>query len=81
MRPSTNLPLTLEEHRELGKEVQAARARLRQLCALVVSVYGPANTAAFTFQRAVEVMDRLCGDLQAQVAVDHPGHHVDGFYQ
>jgi hypothetical protein len=80
MRTTTN-PLTLDEHRELGREVRATRARLRQLCGLVMSVYGPANTAAFAFQRAADAMDRLCGDLQAQASADHPGHPVDGFYE
>jgi hypothetical protein len=80
MRLETPLPLTLEEHREMGREIKAASARLREFAALVEGVYGPQNQAAFTFHRIVESMDRLCGDLQAQAAADLPGFNVEGFY-
>ena len=46
---------------------------MRQLCELVVSVYGPNNRAAFTFQKMVEAMDRLCADLETQATRDAPG--------
>jgi hypothetical protein len=78
--PETPLPLTLEEHRELARELRASNVRMRELCQLVVSVYGPNNQAAFTFQRAAEAVDRLCNDLQAQAAQDYPGYPLGSLY-
>jgi hypothetical protein len=80
MRPETSFPLTLEEHRELGREIKRASARLRELEALVQDVYGPQNQAAFTFQRLTACMDRLVADLQAQAAEDLAGSNVEGLY-
>jgi hypothetical protein len=80
MRPETSTPLTLEEHRELSREVRAARARLRELCNVVVGVYGPNNRAAFSFLKITDAMERLSQDLQAQVAQDYPGSSVDDLY-
>jgi hypothetical protein len=80
MRPQTALPLTLEEHRELGAEMRAVKARMQELCTVVVSVYGPNAQAAFTFLKAAEQVTRLCHDLQAQAAKDHPGYPTDGLY-
>jgi hypothetical protein len=80
MRPETSIPLTLEEHRELSREVRAARARLRELCNVVVGVYGPNNRAAFSFLKITDAMERLSQDLQAQVAQDYPGSSVDDLY-
>jgi hypothetical protein len=80
MRPQTPLPLTLEEHDELGRELRQTRLRMRELCALVTGVYGPQNRAAFSFQKATEVLDHLCNDLQAQAAEDLPGQTVDHLY-
>ena len=81
MRPETSSPLTLEEHREMSREIRAVRARLRELCSVVVSVYGPNNRAAFSFVKITDAMERLCQDLQTQVLEDHRGHNVDDFYQ
>jgi len=80
MRPGTIIPLTLEEHRDLGAEIRTARVRLRQLCDLVVGVYGPNSQAAFTFIKAVEYLDRLNEDLRAQAAQDLPGFPVAQLY-
>jgi hypothetical protein len=80
MHPETPLPLTLEEHRELARELRSHNARLRALCQMVVSVYGPNNHAAFTFQRAAEAVDRLCNDMQAQAAQDYPGYPISSLY-
>jgi hypothetical protein len=80
MRPQSLVPLTLEEHQELGAEMRAVNARLQELCKLVVSVYGRQNSAAFTFIKAAEDVSRLCQDLQAQAAKDLPGHPIDGLY-
>jgi hypothetical protein len=80
MRPETSTPLTLEEHRELSREIRVARARLRELCNVVVGVYGPNNRAAFSFLKITEGMERLCQDLQAQVSQDYRGQGVDDLY-
>jgi hypothetical protein len=80
MNSQTPNPLTLEEHRELGREMSATNARLRELCHLVVSVYGPQNRAAFSALKATAAMERLCQDLQTQVTVDYPGFATEKFY-
>lgn len=80
MRPQTPVPLTLEEHRELGMELRAANARIQELCKVVVSVYGPNNKASFTFLKVADQMNTLCQDLQAQAAKDLPGFSIDGLY-
>ena len=80
MRPESIDPLTLEEHRQLGAELRATGARLHELQTLVMSVYGPQNRAAFDFVKTTEFMDRLCQDLQAQVANDWPGPATEDFY-
>jgi hypothetical protein len=80
MRPESSIPLTLEEHRELSREIRAARARLRELCNVVVAVYGSNNRAAFSFLKITEGMERLCQDLQAQVSQDYRGYDVDDLY-
>jgi hypothetical protein len=60
--------------------MRAVNARMQELCKVVVSVYGPHNTAAFTFLKAAEHISRLCHDLQAQAAKDLPGYPIDGMY-
>ena len=75
-----SLPLTRDEHYELGRELRTASARMRELCGLVVSVYGPNNQSAFEFEKAVEALDRLRSDLQAQAETDLPGYDVHGYY-
>ena len=80
MRPETPNPLTLEEHRRLGSELRAANLRLHQLCDIIVSVYGPQNRAAFSFQRVTEAIDRLCADLETQATWDGAGFKKDNFY-
>jgi hypothetical protein len=80
MRPETPLPLTLAEHRELARELRSHNARMRELCQLVVSVYGPNNQAAFSFRKAAEAADRLCNDMQAQATQDYPGYPIGRLY-
>jgi len=65
---------------ELSREIRAARARLRELCNVVVGVYGPNNRAAFSFLKITGGMERLCQDLQAQVSQDYRGQDVDDLY-
>jgi hypothetical protein len=80
MHPEPPLPLTLEEHRELARELRASNARIRELCQLVLTVYGPNNQAAFTFTKAAEAVERLCNDMQAQAAQDYPGYPIGSLY-
>jgi hypothetical protein len=80
MHLETPLPLTLEEHRELARELRASNARMRELSKLVVTVYGPNNQAAFSFLKAAEALDRLCNDLKAQASQDYPGYPIGSLY-
>ena len=78
--PENSLLLTQEEHRELGRELRLSEARLRELCDVVVAVYGPHNRASFSFQKMLDSMSRLRGDLQGQVDRDYPGYNMEGTY-
>ena len=60
--------------------MRATNARLRQLCALVVEVYGPNARAAFSFVKTLEAAQRLCDDLQRQAAQDAPEFPTDDIY-
>ena len=80
MRPQTPVPLTFEEHTQLGRELRLTRARLHELSSVVMDAYGPRNQAAFGLQKIAEAMDRLCNDLEAQASLDLPGQHVTGLY-
>ncbi len=53
---------------------------MRELCNVVVGVYGPNSTAALSFLRTVDSMDCLFSDMQAQVVRDHPGTAVPELY-
>jgi len=75
------IPLTFEEHRELGRELRAAAIRVLELRNLVVSVYGPNNQASVRFSAIAEDLERLCSDMQAQAEHDCPGFPVHGFYK
>jgi hypothetical protein len=80
MHQANSTPLTLQEHRELSLELKAARARLAQLCQLVLAVYGPNNHAAFTFAKAIEALDRLSTDMRSQAGHDCSGAPIDDLY-
>ena len=80
MRPQTPQPLTRDEHLELGRELKKARIKLQELAALVVDVYGPQHQAVLTFQKVIDALDTLSGDLQTQAADDLRGQRVEGFY-
>ncbi|MBS1855364.1 MAG: hypothetical protein JST11_08370 [Acidobacteria bacterium] len=49
-------------------------ARLRQLCELVVSVYGPQSRAGYSFLNALEALDRLHLELEVQAVSDVKGY-------
>ena len=74
------MPLTIEEHRELGHEMKAAAQRLRALCGLVEGVYGPANRAAFSFKKAMVAIEHLEEDLATQAMQDLPGYPSNDIY-
>jgi len=80
MRPDSPPPLTLTEHVQLGREIRTARARLREMCSLVVEIYGSDNRAAEAFLQVMGSLEKLCSDLEVQAAEDHPGYKVDGYY-
>jgi hypothetical protein len=80
MTPESSLPLTLEEHRELGRELRAMNSRLQELGALMVRVYGPQNPAASGFTGLTQALERLRGELGAQAAQDLPGYPMNGIY-
>ena len=84
MRPRSRLesaiPLTIDEHRELGREMTVTALRLRAMCDLVVSVYGPANRAAFSFLKAMEAIELLQQDLATQAMHDLPGYPSNDLY-
>jgi hypothetical protein len=81
MQSQTPLPLTLEEHRELSREVCTAAERLHRLSNLVQAVYGPNNRAAFAFSKTVEALDHLRHELQTQALRDLPGFTMDDLYR
>jgi hypothetical protein len=80
MGSENRLPLTLEEHRQLGREMKQTANRLRTLCDLVVEVYGPQSRAAFSFLRTIEAFERLNQDMQTQAVHDLPGYHAEDLY-
>jgi hypothetical protein len=67
---STENKLNMEEHGELGDELRKASARLRQLCGLVVGVYGPQSLPAVSFVHTVEAIERLRAEMEVQAAQD-----------
>jgi len=74
------ISLTIDEHRELGREMKATAQRLRALCDLIISVYGPGNRAAFSFLRTLAAIDRLEQDLATQAMQDLPGYPSNDLY-
>ena len=61
--------------------MKATARRLRALCDVVISVYGPANRAAFSFLKTLEALDRLEQDLATQAMQDLPGYPSNDLYQ
>ena len=74
-------PLTFEEHRELGQELLKARSRLLHLSVVIVSEYGPQSRPAFSFNKMMEAMDKLCLDMQTQAELDCPGLDASSLYR
>jgi hypothetical protein len=74
-------PLSYDEHRELGAEIQRSRAKLLHLGSVATSVYGKQSRAAFHFQKVNDAMDKLCDELQAQAEQDCPGLGAASFYR
>jgi hypothetical protein len=74
-------PLTYEEHRELARELQRSKARLRQLYGVVAGVYGPQSRSTFAFTKLNEALERVMSDLSAQALLDCPGTNAANFYR
>ena len=54
---------------------------MRSLCDLIVHVYGTNSLASFSFLKAIDAMDRVKYELQAQALQDLPGHAKDVIYR
>ena len=65
----------------MARELQSTSERMRSLCDLIVHVYGTNNLASFSFLKAIDAMDRVKYELQAQALQDLPGHAKDVFYR
>lgn len=74
-------PLTFEEHRDLGQELQKTRQRLLELSRMLIEVYGANNRSTFAFEKVNEVMERLSEELGRQAAADCPGKDAEGLYR
>ena len=81
MRQERLNPLTFEEHREFGQELQNTKARLIQLASVVGGVYGPASRSTFAFSKLVEALERVSSEMQAQAELDCPGLNAGEFYR
>ena len=65
-------PLNAQEHRELALELRSTDKRLRELCNMVVGVYGAESRVGFSFMRATESIERLRREMQVQAVLDCP---------
>jgi hypothetical protein len=74
------MALTIDEHQELGNELKKSSGRLRQLCGLVVSEYGPQSLPGFSFLKAMETLDRLRHEMEAQASQDLQGYASKKLY-
>jgi hypothetical protein len=74
-------PLSLEEHRDLGHELQKTRQDLRQLSRMLLDVYGPNNRCTFAFEQLDAAMERLTEELARQAAADCPGQEAENLYR
>jgi hypothetical protein len=74
-------PLTLEEHRELGEEIQKTRKHLLQLSRMLLEVYGPNNRCAFACEKLNEAVVQLTQELAKQAVADCPGEEADRLYR
>jgi hypothetical protein len=77
----SNNPLSLEEHRDLGQEMQKTRQHLRQISRMVLDVYGDNNRSVFAFEQLNLDMDRLIEELIKQALADCPGKQADTLYR
>ena len=77
---STENQLNIGEHTQLGDELRKTSARLRQLCGLVVSVYGPESLPAVGFLRTLDAIERLRAEMEVQAAQDLPRYVERNLY-
>jgi hypothetical protein len=76
-----NEPLTFEEHRDLGQELQKTRRHLLQLSRMVLEVYGANNRCSFAFEKVNEAVDRLTEELARQAVAECPGTDAETLYR
>jgi hypothetical protein len=81
MRHDALNPLTFEEHREFGREIQKAKVRLQHFAGMVAGIYGPQSRSTFAFRKLMEAMERTAVEMQAQAEQDCPGLHAGDFYR
>ena len=74
-------PLSYDEHRQLGLEMQKTRSRLLELAKVLQEVYGRTNRSTIAFQRLNEAMERVCTELGDQAIADCPGQAADQLYR
>ena len=74
-------PLTFEEHRDLGQELQKTRQRLLELSRMLLEVYGANNRSAYASEQVNQAMARLSEELARQAAADCPDKDADGLYR
>ena len=65
----------------MARELQTTSERMHSLCELIIQVYGTNSLASFSFLKAIDAMDRVKYELQAQALQDLPGHAKDVFYR
>lgn len=65
----------------MARELLVTESRLRELCDLAVSVYGPNHRVTFSFQKLLDASARLRADLQTQWSREYPDNNGDGPYQ
>lgn len=74
-------PLTFEEHRELGQEMQKTQQRLTQLSRMVLDVYGSNNRCSFAFEKLNEAMEQVMEELEKQAIADCPAQDARALYR
>jgi hypothetical protein len=81
MRPEPLNPLTFDEHRDFGREIQKTKARLVEFAGMVAGIYGPQSRSTFAFRKLTEAMDRAVAEIQAQADHDWPGLNAGQLYR
>jgi hypothetical protein len=80
MGPEPKAGLTLDEHRDLSRELLRTQRRLDEFATLAVGIYGPESRASIAFAEAAEAVGRLRFLLKNQAADDCPGDGAGELY-